>query len=261
MLKRYLKIWSILTANSFKSFLISRFGAILFLTGKIVRFVFFLGFLLILVSRTEVLAGYTLWQILLFYLTFNFIDVTTQMLFREVYRFRQQVVSGHLDLLLTKPVNTLFRALFGGTDLLDFVTLIPLLLLLGFAISKIPGIDFLGIVYYILLVGNAMLIALSVHIFVVSLAILTTEIDHAIMIYRDFLGVGKVPIDVYIEPLRSFFTFVIPIGVMISYPVKALIGFISFQGVLTSFVVGFFIFSLSILSWRYAISHYTSFTS
>jgi len=258
---RYLKIWWFLSIASVQIFFVSRIGAILFLTGKILRFILYMGFLIILVSKTKILAGYDLWQVMLFYLTFNFIDSLTQMLFREVYRFRQQIVGGNFDLLLVKPFNILFRVLFGWTDILDFLTLIPFIFMISFIISKLSHITILGIFFYIILIINAFMIALSFHIIVLALAILTTEIDHAIMIYRDFTGMGKFPIDIYREPLRSFVTFVIPVGIMMTFPVKSLIGALNLGTIILSITIGILIFSGSIIIWRYALRQYSSASS
>lgn len=260
-MKKYFNVWLKLTGASFQYFFVSRIGAILFLFGKVLRFTFFLFFLIILVLRTQVLSGYNLWQVILFYLTFNFIDSATQMVFREVYRFRQQVVSGNFDLILVKPVNSLFRALFGGADLLDMITLVPFLIFVGIAAYNIPGLTFTGVIMYIILVANALWIAMSFHIMVLALAILTTEIDHAIMIYRDFTGMGKLPVDIYGEPLRSFVTFVIPVGIMMTYPAKALMGLLSASGVVFAILLSLTIFSFSIFLWRYALRRYTSASS
>lgn len=259
--KKYFSVWMCLTIASFQNLFVSRIGAILFFIGKVLRFMFFLLFLILLLSKTQVFAGYNMWQVILFYLTYNFIDSTTQTLFREVYRFRQQVVSGSFDLILVKPVSSLFRSLFGGTDLLDMLTLLPFIIFIGIVASKIPGINIGGIMVYILLVANALWIAMSFHIMVLALAILTTEIDHAIMIYRDFTSMGKLPIDIYGEPLRSFVTFVIPVGVMMTYPVKAMLGLLNIYGVIFSVIFSMILFSLSLLLWRFALSKYTSASS
>ncbi len=258
---KYLKVWLKLTGASFQVFFISRIGALLFLFGKILRFVFFLFFLVILISRTQIFAGYNLWQVILFYLTFNFIDSSTQMIFREVYRFRQQVVSGNFDLILVKPVNSLFRALFGGADLLDMITLLPFLIFVAVAAAHLPSISIIGIIFYILLVVNSLWIAASFHIIVLALAILTTEIDHAIMIYRDFTGMGKLPVDIYGEPLRSFVTFVIPVGIMMTFPAKALMGVLSVSGIISAFLLSTTVFLFSLFLWRYALRRYTSASS
>lgn len=258
---KYLRVFLFLTVASFQTFLQSRVGAFLFLAGKILRFVFFLGFLVLLVSKTRILAGYDLWQVLLFYLTFNLIDATTQMLFREVYQFRQKIISGNFDLILVKPVNSLFRTLFGWTDLLDFVTLLPFVVFIGLVLSKIPQISIWNGFSYILLVINALWIAASFHIMVLSLAILTTEIDHAIMIYRDFTGMGKVPMDIYQEPLRSLLTFAIPVGIMMTFPVKALLGILSIFSIAMAIGVNLVLFIFSLFLWRYALKQYTSASS
>lgn len=260
-MKKYFNVWIKLTGASFQNFFVSRIGAILFLFGKVLRFVFFFLFLVLLVSKTQVFAGYNLWQVILFYLTFNFVDSATQMVFREVYRFRQQVVSGNFDLILMKPVNSLFRVLFGGADLLDMITLLPFIIFVGIAAYNIPGLTFMGVITYILLVANALWIAMSFHIMVLALAILTTEIDHAIMIYRDFTGMGKLPVDIYGEPLRSFVTFVIPVGIMMTYPAKAMMGLLNISGVVFAVFLGAAFFSLSIILWRYALRRYTSASS
>lgn len=260
-MKKYLRVFQLLAASSFQSFLVSRVGAILFLLGKILRFLFFLSFLILLVTKTKVLVGYNLWQIILFYLTFNFIDASTQMLFREVYRFRQQIVSGNFDLVLVKPVSALFRSLFGWTDLLDLITLLPFFIAISVVMSHIPDITVGKIFLYIFLIINALCLAASFHIFVLALAILTTEIDHAIMMYRDITSMGKLPIDIYQEPLRSLMTFVIPVGIMITFPAKALLGLLDMQNILLAVMINVIIFVSSISLWRYALREYTSASS
>src|SRR3989344_6334332 len=106
-MSKYWRVWWLMTSQSIQMFFVSRLGAVLFLAGKILRFVFFLSFLLLLMNKTNVLAGYSSYEVLLFYFTFNFIDSATQMLFREVYSFRYYIVSGNFDMILVKPVNAL----------------------------------------------------------------------------------------------------------------------------------------------------------
>src|SRR4030067_3869048 len=91
-LARYIKLWWMMTTMVSQNAFVSRFGAVLFVLGKLIRFVFFLFFLLIIVSRTQAIIGYTLWQVILFYITFNFIDSLAQFFLREVYRFRNYVI-------------------------------------------------------------------------------------------------------------------------------------------------------------------------
>src|SRR3989338_8119145 len=260
-MSKYFKVWWLMTSQSVQIFFVSRLGAVLFLAGKILRFLFFFAFLLLLFNNTDVLAGYNVYHVLLFYFTFNLIDSSTQMLFREVYRFRYYIVSGNFDSILVKPVNALFRSLFGWTDILDFITLGPFILMIIYVLTKIPAIGFGHLIIYFALILNSMLLATSFHIMVLSLAVMTTEIDHAIMIYRDVVGMGKLPIDIYKEPLRSLITFVIPVGLMMTFPVKALLGVLNFRLVLYTFIFSLTLLFLSINFWNYSLKKYTSASS
>jgi len=219
-----------------------------------------LGFLFFLLKGTGSLAGYDLNQVIFFFLTFNFIDIVSQFLFREVYRFRQQIVSGSFDLTLTRPMNPLFRSLMGGADVLDLFTIPPLIVAL-FYVGQLISPSFFQIILYLLLVANGLLIAAAFHIAVIALGIITLEIDHTIMIYRDLKDLGKLPIDIYKEPLKSVITYLVPVGVMVTLPVKVLIGLISPVGIVGSLALGLSTILISIKFWNYALKYYTSASS
>lgn len=258
---RYLRLWFLMTKYSFLLAVASKFGAAIFLLGKILRFLIQTFFIYILISRTKVFAGYTLSQVFLFYLVFNLIDTASQLLYREVYRFRPQIVNGSFDLTLVKPVNPLFKSLLGGADLLDLLMLGPFFILTFYFIKQTVSLYPFNLLIFLALLLNSFLIATSFHIFVLALGVLTTEIDHAIMIYRDLTGMGKMPIDIYQEPFRFLITFIFPVGVMMTFPAKALLGLLSWQGILTSFLFGGVLFCLSLKFWYYSLRHYASASS
>lgn len=260
-IKRYVRVWLKLTGYSFMTTLTSRFSFALFLFGKILRFSLLFGFLILILLRTKMLVGYNLSQVAFFVLTYNLVDTATQLLFREVYRFRPLVVSGNFDLVLVKPISSLFRSLLGGADVIDLMMLVPFSAGVVFLAGKIGPISFLEIILYLLFLFNALLIATAFHIAVLALGILTTEIDNTIMVYRDITRMGMVPIDIYKEPLRGFLTFIIPVGIMMTFPPKALMGLLSWQGVAISFFIGGLLFYLSLKFWQYALTRYSSASS
>lgn len=261
MIKRYFKIWWIYAMNSFQTQFAIRGAFFIFLVGKILRFTTYTLFIVLLLQNTKVLAGYNLNEVILFFLSYNLIEMIGQLVFREVYRFRPQIVSGGFDFYLIKPVNPLLRSLFGGPDLLDCITLVPLIIAVIYFVNKLGEFSFLGVCLYILLIVIGLVISMSFHILVLSLAIVTTEIDHAIMLYRDVLGLGRMPIDIYKEPLRGLLTFVIPVGIMASFPSKALLGLLSPFYIIYSliFTVVFLLSSLKI--WNAAVKKYSSVSS
>jgi len=256
-LKRNLKIFLLFGYQSLKTTGQSRQAIFIFTLGKILRFIFLFGIIFLVFSKTKIIAGWSLKQVVILYLTFNFIDTFSQLLYREVYRFRPQVISGNLDLILVKPYHPFLRVLVGGVDFLDLLLLIPYFFLLLFFIFQ-EKISFFSFFLYLTLVINGLIISTAFHIFVLALGLLTTEVDNAIMIYRDILNLGRFPIEIYQQIISFIFTFIIPIGVMITFPVKALFHFLSFNNVVFAFFIGFLFLLLSIKFWQIGLKKYQS---
>lgn len=258
---RYFHLWSRLTINSFLISLTTRLSAFVFLIGKILRFVFFVVFLLALFQKTQFFGNYTVLQTLFFFLTFNLIDTVTQLFYREVYRFRPMVVSGDFDLVLVKPINPLFRALAGGADPLDLIMLVPYIGSIVIIAARLGHVTVGHVSLYLLMIVNGFLIATGFHILVLALAIVTTEIDHAIMIYRDLTSMGRVPVDIYQEPLRGLITFAIPVGLMMTFPAKAFLGLLTPLMIMVSLGIGIFFCFFCVQVWHYALTQYSSASS
>lgn len=260
-IKKYLKFWWISVNSSTQIAFSSRFSALIFLIGKFMRFGLFLGLIIIISSQTKLIAGYNLWQMVLFYATFNLIDTAAQLLLREVYRFRNYVLSGDFDYFLTKPISPLFRSLFGGSDILDLPMFLISIALVVFTINQLGDVQIQFIATYFLLVSSALIIAISFHILVIALGVITTEIDNAIMLYRDLTQMGRFPVDIYREPISWFITFVIPVGVMMTFPAKSLLGELSTGLLILSPIIAMISLFLSYKFWKFSLSKYSSASS
>lgn len=231
-----------------------------FMLTKVIRYTMFAVFLVFLVSGISSLGGYNKEQMLIFYLIFNLVDTSSQLLFREVYRFRALVVNGGFDMVLIKPVNPLVRSLFGGPDFIDAGMLVLLMAVIAYILPTLhPSLE--SVFIFIALVINSLLISTAFHTLVLGIGILTLSIDHLIMIYRDLTSLVRIPVDIFTQPLRSFITFVIPLGIMFTFPAKVLLGLLSWQLVLISFVFGIGGLFLSICFWNYALTKYQSASS
>jgi ABC-2 type transport system permease protein len=260
-MKRYFRLYWLLSLQSVKTTLQHRTGIIFFVAGKIIRFGMFFVFAFMLLKNTKVLAGYSLNETLLFFLSFNVLDTLTQMLFREVYRFRWLVASGELDGVLLRPYHPFLKILFGGLDIMDAILLGPYLLILVYFVGQVSVVSWVNWLIYALLMMNGFLIATAFHIAVLALGVLTTEVDHTIMIYRDLSRLAVVPVDIYQEPIRSLITFVLPIGIMMTFPVKGLLNMLNWNLLALSFVLGIGIMLISLWFWRLALRKYQSWGS
>ena len=256
-----LRVWALYTNFSFQQVLTNRLLMVIFMAGKAIRILMFLLFLTFIFRGAADIAGYNRDQIVFFYLAFNFIDTSAQLFFREVYRFRPLVVSGNLDFVLFKPVNPLVRVLLGGADVMDLIMLGLIgIATVWFGVGFISG-SLLHWLLFALLVINGIILSAAFHITVLGIGIITVSIDHLIMIYRDLTALMRIPVDLYIEPLRSLLTFVIPLGIMFTFPAKALMGLLSWQIILVSFVLALSALFVSLIFWRYSLRHYQSASS
>lgn len=230
----------------------------MFLTGKIIRFSFFLLLLLLIGERVSKVSGYSLHQMVVFFLFFNFFDMLGQIFFRGIYHFRQIVISGEFDFNLLKPISPLFQALTRVTDVLD----IPLFSIISFYLIKQAMKLPINLLFsFGILTFGALLIITAIHIFVAGIGVITTEVDHTIMIYRDLSSMARVPTDIYAPSIRAFLTFIIPIGIAFTIPAKAFLGILSSGFAIYSIIASLFFFALSLKFWKYALTQYSSASS
>lgn len=256
----YIKIWFLMAKNAMISWLNKRESVVIFVFAKVVRYFFYFTFLYFLVRKTNGISGFTANQALFFTATYSLVDTTAQFLFRSVYTFRQLIATGDFDLVLLKPINPLFRSIAGGPDLMDLIT-IPPIILITIYFGSFLNPSFVGIVYYLMLILNALIVSTAAHILIVALAVITLSVDNLIIIYRDFSSMGRFPIDIYKQPLKGFLTFIVPVGLMFTIPSKALMGLVNPFGVFLSMLFGLLFFVASLRFWNFALKKYTSASS
>jgi len=262
MVRTYVRVWWRLCELNFASELSTRMASLGFLAGKLVRFVFFLVFLFAIFRTIPSLKGYTLPEVVLFFMTFNLVDVLAQFFFRGIYGIKAMIRTGVFDNLLTQPINPLFRVSFDMVSLLDLVTLIPIFAVTYWALSRVSGNLSPGrCVLYAVLVGNGVAIAYAIHVLVAALAVATQELDNTIWVYRDLITLGRFPVNVYAEGVRLILIYVVPVAVMTSFPAQAALGLLSPIGMAWALALAALFLGLSRLAWRGALRHYTSVSS
>ena len=259
---KLIKIWWKLVLLSVQDQLLTTWAAIFFIVGKVVRCLFFFIFLFAVLSSTKTLAGYNREQVIFFFLVFNLVDIIIQCFFRGVYHFRSIVVRGTYDLDLSKPLPSWFIPIFNYSDILDFITLIPLwIYFLWFVFTNHLFVGIGDLILFFLLLGNSLILAFAFHLFACSICLLTTEIDHLIWIYRDLTSMARFPTDIYQKFVQVFLTFTIPVVILFTVPAKALLGLLSWPWIILSFVISGIFWWGSLKFWKYALKKYSSASS
>jgi ABC-2 type transport system permease protein len=256
---KYWRVWTRLAVMSFWTQAVSPLSSFGYLLGKLVRVAFFLLFLSAIFKHTSALAGYTMEEAALFFLTFNIVDILAQLLFRGIYGVRGMIRDGEFDYFLIQPLNVLFRVAFSTVDFLDVIAILPVFAVTFWVLRRIPGaMTWPHLFLYITMTLNGLLIAFAIHVAVASLAVITQELDNTIWLYRDLMTLGRFPSDIYAAPMRGLLTFVMPIAIMISFPAKAFLGRLSPLWIAHAFLMAAVSVTFALAFWRFANKKYTS---
>lgn len=258
-LRQYVRIWRQSNIMNFRTNTTSVLEFVSYIIAKTLRIGFFFVFVYALFRNTESLVGYSRGEVLLFCVFMNTIDITFQLLCRGLTTIPNMVRKGEYDILLTKPVSPFFLSCFKMFDFMDFFTLIPAIILLGFAIHELPYSLALGNVVLAMICWVCSLImAVSLNVIIASLAFWVTEIENGVWIYRDLVYVGRFPPEIYPTSIRNVFTFLIPVLLIVSTPTKALIGQADPMNLVAMICMTCLLIVLSHLLWIKALRRYAS---
>jgi ABC-2 type transport system permease protein len=95
----------------------------------------------------------------------------------------------------------------------------------------------------------------------VSLAFYVVKVDNLTVLFGAVFDAARWPSSVFRGMLHVLFTFVIPLGVMTTFPANALLGKTTFAEVAGAVAAAIIAFAASRIVWQNAIAHYTSASS
>lgn len=255
---RYLKLWFTYAKVRLLVNLQERWAAGFFIVGKFIRFIFVGLFIITLSNQIGTISGYGLKELVIVYLAFNFLDLTSQFVFRGLYLFRATILYGGFDRQLLFPVNSLFSSLMTHIDFLD----VPLWLVTSIAlVFSISGYSALQQLMFLLFLINGLIIVAGFHILVAGCVIVFTVGDQMIHIFRDMSATARFPIDIYARPVRWLFNTLLPVAIAFTLPAKVLFGEVSIQMQLYGLVLGIGFLIVSLQFWKFALSRYSSASS
>lgn len=230
-----------------------------YVVAKLLRMGFFFVFVYALFRNTESLVGYSKGEVLLFFAVMNTVDIAFQLIARGLTTIPSMVRRGEYDILLSKPLSPFFASCFKMFDFLDLTTVPAAVAFLGIAIHTLPyQLTPQHILIAVLCWVCSLIMAVSLNVIIASLAFWVTEIENGFWIYRDLVYVGRFPPEVYTSSIRTIFTYLIPILLIVSAPAKALMGQASFGMVAASLIATILLVALARITWQKALRHYAS---
>jgi len=259
---KYFKVWKQLSSCAISSYLSNRIDSLGYFIGKLIRFAFFIILIFSIFKYTNNLGGYSKYEIIMFFLTFNLMDVLAQVFFRGIYLFKDDVRLGNFDYIISKPINPLFYSLTRLTDILDMLFLIPIIGLIIYAVLKLHIIlTLLNFLIYLFFIALGILIILGIHIFSACVTIWTMESENFIWFYREAMTIGRFPPKIYSNFVQIIFTYLMPIIVIVAFPTKALLGQANYSMMFIATVITIIFFNGSLFLWKISLKRYSSASS
>lgn len=255
-------VWKIIARNLLQAQLLTPASSLIFITGKLINLAFTLLTVFAIFSQGGQISGYNLSQAIIAVLIFNLVDSISQFLFRSLYSFRPVLIRGDFDLDLLKPLPSYFRPILSGPDFLDTPLILIQIIALVYYLSIYSIFpDMYTSIVFLLVLANSIIIAFSVHLSIAAFAIITTEIDNLVMVYRTLSRAAIVPTSIYSGLFRFVLDYIVPITLIFTFPAQALVGLLSPFGVVLSSAVALMAVRLSLSLWRHSLRHYASASS
>ncbi|RME43854.1 MAG: ABC transporter permease [Deltaproteobacteria bacterium] len=174
----------------------------------------------------------------------------------------ERIRKGTLDFVLLKPADAQLLVSFTRVVPSKFVDFVGGILLIGVSCHRLGIVPSpREILQALLLLGMGTAILYSLWLIVISMAFWFVKIDNLSYLFAAIFDAGRWPIQVFKGIVRVLLTFVVPVGLITSYPAMALLGMLSWRGVGGACVLATLFVSLSRFVWRFALAHYTSASS
>jgi ABC-2 type transport system permease protein len=174
----------------------------------------------------------------------------------------EQIRQGTLDFVLLKPADAQFlvsTAKFEVWKGLDVVGALALFAWAFHALGRGPSLAGVGL--SLALLACAVVVLYSVWIMVVAAAFWVVRLDNLAYLLSSIFDFARWPVTLFKGGWKLFFTFVIPLAVMTTYPAMALLDTLPRSTALLSIAGSLVFTALARAVWTRAIRRYTSASS
>jgi ABC-2 type transport system permease protein len=217
----------------------------------------------VIFSNVRQVAGWDLNRMFVLTGTFLIVDgLTAALIQRNMKQLADMVNKGELDFVLTRPISSQFLV---SVRYIDFADLPTSMVGVGYVLIGINRLGIapgpLEIASYVLLVGCAFFSVYALWFMSVTLVLWTGRINNISALMGPVIDMARQPSDVYRGFAKPLLTYGLPVAVIATLPVKALLGaldplMIPYQIGLTLVLVW-----LSHVFWHYSLQRYSSASS
>ena len=228
------------------------------------EFIFIIATLEIIYMHVTSIKSWTREEILLIIGTYYIVDgLVRSVIAPSLKKFMQGVGTGNFDFVLLRPVDSRFWSKICVINIWESVNIMIGIVITFYAYFQITiTFNILFILAYLLFIVLGFSIIINLYTLLATVSFWFINVAELVEIFPQFLQTaGKWPISIYPNWLKLIFTFIIPIGVAITFSVEALLGSFSFLTFLIGVGVAFAMYLLSKVVWIFGLKKYNSASS
>lgn len=174
----------------------------------------------------------------------------------------ERIRTGTLDFVLVKPADGQFlvsTAKFAPWKIVDVIAGVVMVVVAFRQMGRVPAPQHVALAA--LLLGCAVLVLYSLWILVVSAAFWVVRMDNLAFLLDSIFDAARWPLDVFRGAWKILFTFIIPLGLMTTYPARAILGTLDARTAVVATVGAVAFAALARFTWNRALARYTSASS
>jgi ABC-2 type transport system permease protein len=174
----------------------------------------------------------------------------------------EDIRTGALDYLLLRPVSALVSCLvadFQPWSLLETLVGVGLLVVAAAELGVSPSA--LHVLVFVLVLSSGIAALYAIAVLILTFAFRAMQLQNLAYLLESLLDFARWPIAVFPGPLKAFFTFLIPLAIMTSYPPMALMGWLEPSAAVGAVVTAVVLGVVALGAWSRALRRYTSASS
>ncbi|HUD48453.1 MAG TPA: ABC-2 family transporter protein [Candidatus Baltobacteraceae bacterium] len=260
-LRRYASIYGALWRNSVVREMGFKSNFLLWIVVELLWFGLQLSFIGVIYLHTDHIASWTKWEVVMLVGASHFIQQIFQAFFlTNCTQLSELIRTGRLDFMLLLPANARFLVSLRQVDLGGFVNGSCGLGVMVYAARQLHLVPGPGqVIAFVLLCLVGIVIHYSLIFILASVSFWTVRAQGIVWGYYSLFNLARLPDEAFQGFFRAFFTFAIPMLLVVNVPVRVLLSRLTSPGEMFLLLgAGCICFVLSELFWRFSIRHYTS---
>ncbi len=258
-MRRYARLLLLFARTELQFALEYRVNLLLEIAQMVIVIVTSVGAVLILFAYTQVMNGWTLDQMIVLLGVYYIVQGVEELVLQPSFqRFMEHVREGTLDFILLKPISSQFMVSFR-----HFQTVQTLQALLGLVITGVGVARLSTVVTPATAFAFALTLACGFVLIYALLLVLSTlafwfvRVDNLLAIFWAFIDAGRFPIDIYPGWLRLTMSTVVPVGIAVTVPAKAIVGLVDVPTLATVLAATVVAWAVSRAFWKRGLRAYT----